>query len=132
MELLMGLALAHLEEPPLHDLERICLPIHQDEQQSILRRGEGTVLRGALTTGGARLPIKAPEGHMGLKGGLKRRDYRLKLVHRETGQIEHLCRAHLQIGEASSSHSGGLLSSEAQDTINRDELYLSSCLGLLI
>ena len=91
----MGLALAHPEEPSLHDLERICLHIHQDEQEPILRRGEGTVLVGRIPTGGAWLPIEAPEGHMGLEGGLKGRDDLLKLVHRETGQIEHLGRAHL-------------------------------------
>ena len=96
----MRLALAHPEEPSLHDLERIRLHIHQDEQKPILRRGEGTVLVGGITTGGARLPIEAPEGHMRLEGGLKGRDDLLKLVHRETGQIEHLRRAHLQIGEA--------------------------------
>jgi hypothetical protein len=88
------------EEPPLHDLERRSLPRHQDAQQSILRRGEGTVLRGAITTRGARLPSEAPEGHMGLKGGRKGRDYRLTLVHREPGPIEPFCRAHRQIGEA--------------------------------
>ena len=70
----MGLALAHPEEPSLHDLERIRLHIHQDEQEPILRRGEGTVLVSRITTGGARPPIEAPEGHMGLEGGLKGRD----------------------------------------------------------
>jgi hypothetical protein len=99
MEPLMGLALAHPKEPPLHDLERIRLHIHQDEQEPILRRREGTVLVGRPPTGGAWLPIEAPEGHMSLEGRLKGWDNLLKLVNRETGQIEHLGRAHLQIGE---------------------------------
>jgi hypothetical protein len=96
----MGRALAHPKEASLHDLERRRLHRHQDAQEPILRRGEGTVLVGRIPTGRAWFPIEAPEGHMGLEGGLKRWDNLLKLVHRETGQIEHLCRAHLQIGEA--------------------------------
>jgi hypothetical protein len=97
MEPLMGLALAHPEEPSLYDLERRRFHVHEGEQKPILRRGEGTVLIGAITTGGARLPIEAPEGHLGLEGNLKGRDYLLKLVQRETGQIEtsagRICRA---------------------------------------
>jgi hypothetical protein len=45
----------------------------------------------------------------------------------ETGQIEHLCLTDLEIGEPSRSHGAGLLSSEAQQSTNRDELY---CLAL--
>jgi hypothetical protein len=36
---------------------------------------------------------------MGLEGGLKWGDQLPQLVHGETGQIEHLCRAGLEIGE---------------------------------
>ena len=96
----MGLALAHPEEPSLHHLQRIGLHIDQDKQQPILRRGQGTVLVGRVPTGGARLPIEAPVGHMRLKRGLKGRDQLVKLAHGQTGQIEDLSRAPLEIGEA--------------------------------
>ena len=59
---------------------------------------------------------------MRLERSLKGRDYLPKLVHGQTGQIEHLGRAALQIGEPSRAHGDGLLSLEAQHTINRDEL----------
>jgi hypothetical protein len=36
---------------------------------------------------------------MGLERGLKRRDQLPKLLHGETGEIEHLCGAALEIGE---------------------------------
>jgi len=120
---LMGLALAHPKEPPLHHLQRIGLHIDQEKQQPILRCGQGTVLVGRVPSGGARLPIEAPVGHMRLKRGLKGRDQALKLTQRKAGQIEHLYRAALEIDESSRSHGGGLLSLEAQDIINRDELY---------
>jgi hypothetical protein len=55
---------------------------------------------------------------MGLKGGLKRRDQAPKLIQGQTGQIQHLKRAGLEVGESSMPHRGGLLSSEAQDIIN--------------
>jgi hypothetical protein len=45
----------------------------------------------------------------------------------ETGRIEHLCRAGLQIGKPSSSHGAGLLSSEAQQSTNLDEFYALHC-----
>ena len=36
---LMGLALAHPEQPPLHDLEGVRLQVDEDKEQPILRRG---------------------------------------------------------------------------------------------
>ncbi len=41
MNPLMGFALAHPEQPPLHDLERIGLQVDQDEQESILGCWQG-------------------------------------------------------------------------------------------
>ena len=61
----------------------------------------------------AGLPIETPVGHMGLKGSLKGWDQLPQLVHGETGQIEHLCRAGLELDEPSRSHDHGLLSLEA-------------------
>jgi hypothetical protein len=46
-----------------------------------------------------------------------------KLIQRETGEIEHLGRTGLEISEPSRAHGDGLLSLEAKDSINRDELY---------
>jgi hypothetical protein len=123
MKPLLGVALPHAEQPPLYDLERVGLQGDQDQQQPILWRGQRTVLIGRLPTGGAWSPIEAPVSHMGLERGLKRRHQRLKLLHGETGHIEHLCGAALEIGKPSSSHGSGLRSSEAEHTINRDELY---------
>jgi hypothetical protein len=95
----MGLALAHAEQPSLDDLERSGLQIGQEKQQPILRRRQRTVLVGRLPPGGARLPIEAPGGHVALERGLKGWDHLLKLVHGETGQIQDLRRAGLEIGE---------------------------------
>ena len=116
----MSLALAHPNQPPLHDLEGVGLQVDQDKQQPLRRRRPGTVRRGRGSTGGARASIAAPVGHMGLKRGFKRRHQLPKLIDGETGSIAPLCGAGLEIGEPSSAHGGGLLSSEAQDTINRD------------
>src|SRR5262245_59886087 len=64
--------------------------------------------------------------HMCLERCLKGRDQRLKLVARETGQIQKLCRAILAIGILSMRHRRCLLFWEAQYTINRDNLrYVS-------
>jgi len=99
MNPLMGFALAHLEQPPLHDLERIGLQVDQDEQQPILWRGQRAVLVGGIPADGAGPPIEAPQGHMRLECRLKGEDQVLQLIDGETGQIEHLCRAGLEIGE---------------------------------
>jgi hypothetical protein len=99
MNPLMGFALAHPEEPPLPHLERISLQVDQDKQQPILGRGQGTVRVGRVPTGGARSSIEAPFRHMGLERGLIGWDYLLKLGHRETGHIEQLCGASLEIGK---------------------------------
>jgi hypothetical protein len=120
MNPLMSFALAHPEQPPLHHLEGVGLQVDQEKQQPILGGRQWTVLVGRVPTGRARPPVEAPVGHMGLERRLTGGNQLLKLVHRETGQIEHLCRAGPQIGKASRSHRGGLLSLEAQDTINRD------------
>jgi len=120
MNRLMGFTLPQAEQPSLHDLEGIGLQVDQDTQHSILGCRQRTVRVRRIPACGAWLPIETPVGHMGLEGGLKGGDQRLQLVHGETGQIEHLDRAALEIGEPSRSPGGGLLSLEAQDTINRD------------
>ena len=96
----MGFALAYSEQPSLHDLEGGGLQVDQAKHQPVLGGRQRTVRVGGVPPGGARLPIEAPAGHMALEGRLKGRDSRPELVHGETGQIEHRCRAHPSIGEA--------------------------------
>jgi hypothetical protein len=119
---LMGFALAHAKQSPLHDLERIGLQVDQDTQQPIFGRRQWAVLVGGVPTGGARLSVEPPCRHMVLECGLNGWHQLPKLLQRETGQIEHLGRTGLEISEPSRSHGGGLLSLEAQDIINRDDL----------
>src|SRR5262245_50390991 len=59
---------------------------------------------------------------MGVKRGLKGWHQLLKLVEGETGQIQELRGAELQIGEPYIGHSWCLLLVETQYTINRDKL----------
>src|SRR5438128_562426 len=59
---------------------------------------------------------------MRLERGLKGRDQLLKLVERETGQIQELRGAVLHVRELYMRHTWCLLVSEAQYTINRDNL----------
>jgi hypothetical protein len=99
MNPLMGFALPHPEQPSLHDLEGVRLQVDQDEQQPLLGRRQRTVLVRRVPAGGARLSIKAPLGHMCLECRLEREDQMLKLLDGETGQIKHLCRAGLDVGE---------------------------------
>ena len=97
---MIGLALVHPEQPPLYHLEGIGFQVGQDKQQPVLGRRQRTGLIGGIPAGRAWLPIEAPLGHMGLKGGLKRRDQAPKLIQGHTGQIQHLQRTGLQVGES--------------------------------
>jgi len=90
--------------------------------QPILGRRQRTVLISGLPADRARLPIEAPLGHLGLQGGLNRRDQAPKRIQGQTGQIQHLERAGLEVDESSIPHGCGLLSLEAQDLINRNKL----------
>jgi hypothetical protein len=120
MNPLMGLALAHPAEPPVHHLERGGLQVDPDQQQPVLGGWQRTMLVGRVAPGDPRLPVEAPSGHMGLERGLKGQDQLPKLLHGETGQIQELRGPGLDIGKRSISHGDGLLLWEAQDTINRD------------
>ena len=71
MNPLMGFALAHPEQPPLHDLEGVRLQVDQDEQQSIRGRGQRAVLVRGIPAGGAGSPIETPLAHMRLERRLK-------------------------------------------------------------
>jgi hypothetical protein len=122
---LSGLALVHPEQPSLHHLEGIGFQGGPDTQQPLFGRRQRTARVGSLPAGRARLPIEAPLGHLGVKGGLNRRDQASKLIQGQTGQIRHLKRASLEVGESSLPHRCGLLSLEAQEIINRNKLYCS-------
>ena len=104
MDPLIGFALAHTEQAPVHHLEGISLEVGENEEQAIFRGRERTVLVHRGPAGGPRLPIEAPRGHMRLERRLKRRDEALKLVERHAGEIEKLCRAGLHIGELYTGH----------------------------
>ncbi len=110
MNPLMGFALAHPEQPPLYHLEGVRLQVDQDKQQPIRRGWQRTVLVGRIPPGGACLPIEAPVGHMSLEPGLKGRDQLPKLIDGETGQIQDLRGAGLEIGKPQTPHGCGLLS----------------------
>jgi hypothetical protein len=69
----MGLALAHPKPPALQHLEGVGLQRDQDTHQPVRGGRQRTVRVGRLPPGGARLPIAAPEGHLGLEGSLKGR-----------------------------------------------------------
>ena len=99
MNPLMGLALTHPEQPPLYHLEGVSFQVDQDKQESILGRRQRTIRVGRVPAGGARLPIEAPMGHVGLERGLKGRDQLLTFLQGETGQIQHLRGTGLEIGK---------------------------------
>jgi hypothetical protein len=119
---LIGRALVSPAQPSLHHLEGRGFQVGAETQPSILGRRPRTGLLSGRPAGRARLPIEAPLSHMGLKCDLKRRDQALKLIQGQTGQIQHLQRAGLEVGESSMPHSCGLLSLEAHDIINRNKL----------
>jgi hypothetical protein len=96
---LIGFALAHAEQAPMHHLARRGLEVDQNEEQAIFRRRERTVLVDREPAGGPRFPIETPRGEMRVERGLKGRDEELKLVERETGQIQELRGAGLHVGE---------------------------------
>ena len=117
MDPLIGFALAHAEQAPLDHLEAVCLQVREQEEQPVFRRRQGAVFVHGKLTGGAGFPIEAPRRHVGLERRLEGRDEELKLVERQAGEIEELCRAGLHIGELDTGHTSCLLSWEAQYTI---------------
>jgi glycosyltransferase involved in cell wall biosynthesis len=78
------------------DIAHLLEPITKGEAEVVI----GSRMLGIRAAGRARLPIEAPLGHKGLKGGLKRRAQAPKLIQGQTGQIQRLKRAGLEVGEA--------------------------------
>src|SRR4029450_5716208 len=91
-----GFDLAHAEQAPLDHLEAVRLQVGEQEEQPVFRRRQGAVLIHAKPACGAGFPIEAPRGHPCLERRLEGRDEALKLVERQAGEIEELCRADLE------------------------------------
>jgi hypothetical protein len=85
---LVGLALAHAEQAPVHHLERISLEVDQNEEQAIFRGRERTVLIYREPAGDPRLPIEARRGEMRLECCLEGRDSLVKCIERQAGHIQ--------------------------------------------
>jgi hypothetical protein len=100
MNPLLGRAVAPPKPSSLHHLEGVGFQGDQDQQAPICRRWQRPVRRGGVPAGGARLPVQAPVGHMGLEHGLKGRAHLLKLLSRQAGQIQHLRGASPDVGKA--------------------------------
>src|SRR5262245_8190877 len=98
MHPLMRFALAHPEEPALHPLEGVGLQVDEAKEPPRLGRRQRTVRVGRVAAGGTRPSIEAPCGHLDLEGGCKWRNQRPKLRDCETGQVEHLSGASLDVG----------------------------------
>jgi hypothetical protein len=92
---LIGFALAHAEQAPVHHLERIGLEVDEDEEQPIFRRRERAVGVHGKPASGPRLPIQLPHCHPGLECGLEGQDQLLKLLERQAREIQKLHRARL-------------------------------------
>jgi hypothetical protein len=95
MDPLIGFALDHPEQAPVHHLEGIGFEVGENKQEPIFRRREGAVFVHGKPARGPRLSIHAPRRHPGMERGLERRDELLKLVERQAGEIQELQRAGL-------------------------------------
>jgi hypothetical protein len=107
---LIGFALAHAEQAPLHHLERIGFEVGEQEEQPVFRCRQGTVLIDGKPAGSPGFPIEASRGHMRLERGLEGQDQLLKLSKGQAGEIQELRGTGLQIGEPYTGHRGCLLS----------------------
>jgi hypothetical protein len=119
---LLGLALAHPAQAPLHHLGTGRLQVGEHEKQAIFQRRQGAVLIHAKLAGSPGFAIEASGRPMGLEGGFAGRHQLLKLVERHAGEIQELHGAGLLIGKPYTGHAWCLLSWEAQYTISRDSL----------
>jgi hypothetical protein len=90
-------------------LEAIGLEVSEQEEQAILRCGQGASLIDAKLARGTGLAIESPQRHVGLKGVLKRLNQLLKLVQGQAGQIEEFHWMRLHLGELDTRHGTCLL-----------------------
>jgi len=97
---LIGFTLAQPKQAPVHDLQGVGFQIHQHEEQAIFRGRQRTGLidgKSACRTG---FPIEPPTGHPRVERRLEGRDQAVKLVARQTGQIQQFHGARLHVTEA--------------------------------
>jgi hypothetical protein len=98
MNPLRGLGLAHAEQAPMQQLRRILLEVDQHEQQSLFRGRQGTILIGRIASHLPAPPVQGPVGHVPQEGLLKGGYQRVKLLHGQARQIEHVGRMGGTIG----------------------------------
>jgi hypothetical protein len=101
---LIGFALAHAKQPPLHHLEGVSLEVGEQEEQPVFWRRQGAVLVYGKPAGGPGFPIEAPRGHMRLERRLEGRDQGLKLLQGQAGEIQKFRGAGLHIGKPYTGH----------------------------
>jgi hypothetical protein len=77
---LIGFALDHAEQTPLHHLEGVGFEVDQDEQEPVFWGREGAVFVDGKPARRPRFPIHPLRRHPGVERGLKGRDQLLKLV----------------------------------------------------
>jgi len=118
MNPLIGFALPHAEQAPLHHLKGVGLQVGQDEQEPIFRGRQGTILIDDKLAGGPGFPIEAPRRHMRLERGFEGWNQLLKLLKGHARQIQELRGAGLHIDELYTGHLWCLLSSETQYNID--------------
>ena len=90
MNPVIRLRLAHPEQAPMERLQGMLLEVDQNEQQTVCRCRQGTVLIGRVAS---RLPepsMKSPCGHVLQERRLKGGNQGLKLVYGQARQISHL------------------------------------------
>jgi hypothetical protein len=93
---LLGLALAHADQAPMHHLQRRGLEVGEQAEEPIVRRRQGAVLVHGKPARGPRLSLHAPRRHPSLEGSCEGWDQLRKLVERHAGQIQELGGAGLQ------------------------------------
>jgi hypothetical protein len=96
---LIGFALEHAKQAPMHHLEGVGLEVGQEEEQAIFRCRQRAILVDGKSAGRPGCPIEAPRRHMRLERDLEGRDQDLKFLERQAGEIQKLCRARLRIGK---------------------------------
>src|SRR5215813_7681283 len=110
MNPLIGFALDHPEQAPVHHLEGIGFKVDQNEQEAIFWCREGAGFVDGKPACSPRFSIHAPRRHLGVERRLEGGNQLLKLVERQAHEIQELYRAGLQLGEPYTSHGSCLLS----------------------
>jgi hypothetical protein len=99
VEPLVGFALAHAKQPPVHHLEGGGLEVGKQEKEPIFWCRQRAVLIDGELAGSAGFPIEAPRGHSGVERRLEGRDEGLEFLKGQPRKIQELRGAGLQFGE---------------------------------